>query len=1205
MGLVRQQFVSAAVNISSCTTLSDAGETYTLTADINGGGSSCLIIQANNVVIEGNGHSITSSTYAIDARGSSDGASGYNFTLRNAVVSGDVSADGAAATTPSGNGGNGGNIILQYVLFVNAVSDDISSVGGNGAAGSTGATGSAGTSANGGDGMVGLDGTGANGSDGGAGGTGGAGGAGMEGGIGGVGGDGGDVTLNSVRNFNSVDVRGGEGGPGGNGGAGGEGGSSNGGNGGNGGTGVSFGMGVGDGGPGGNGGNGGNGGTGGVGGNGGSGGSGGNGGDAGVFSANDITDTTTMITGGGGGAFGPGGIGGAGGLANAGTGGTGGLGGQAGDEGGAPGSQGTDGALGTAGTIGTAGSSGNDGGGSFPGSDGSESILNPAPTPASARVNGSTLILTISEFIVDQDPTPSSFTVTVDGSPVVVNATNVIGLGHQIQMTLNSAVSIGQTVLISYNPGSVPVTDLGTSPQNMNSFSDFSVTNNSTTDLLSPSVSITDPTNGSMISDFITISATASDNVGVVGVSFYYDNHLIDSEDIVFPYAVPFDTTDGIPDGNYTLYAVARDAVGNRATSTISVTINNLIPIISSLATSSLTSTGVTVTWNTTGVPSDSLVEYGLTSSYTASSTYDATLVTSHSRSLTGLTPNTTYHYRVVSVDAQGSRTNGSDQTFTTSVGSDTTPPVISSVVASSTSATTLRITWTTNEAATSTVEYGLTSGYGTASSSATATTSHSIVITGLTGSTTYHFRILNWDSAGNLATTTDATITTSAAPDVTAPIISSIATSTTSTTATIGWSTNENASSTVLYGLTTSYGSASSSVTLTTSPTISLTGLSAATTYYFKILSSDASNNVSSSTGSFVTAAADTTAPSYVSSSATGNTVTLTYDDTLDASSIPSTSAFSVLVAGSPVSITGVQVTGNTVVLTLLSNPNYIVFGQSVVLSYTPGGSPIQDSVGNTSSALSSITITNTSTDPNTGGGSSNGSGGGWSTPTGGSGGSSGGSFSYTNSTATANTSSTTTTPKIIIPLTNTNKVCTPYITSNTQIKLGVRNNTEVVKSIQTYLNLYEGNTLVVDGVYKQADVDAVKIFQTKYKTQILSPWGFSAPTGIVFTTTIAKMNAVVCGENLGCPVFTEKTNVKSNHEEVPHIKNFLNQVVGTKLNTNSTLMDLATIRAISAFQTRYKEYVLKPLGLTRATGLWYESTMKQANGFMGCVAR
>jgi hypothetical protein len=59
-------------------------------------------------------------------------------------------------------------------------------------------------------------------------------------------------------------------------------------------------------------------------------------------------------------------------------------------------------------------------------------------------------------------------------------------------------------------------------------------------------------------------------------------------------------------------------------------------------------------------------VEYGPTASYEAITTLDATLVTSHSVSLSELTPGTIYHYRVKSKDASGNEAVSADQTLTT-----------------------------------------------------------------------------------------------------------------------------------------------------------------------------------------------------------------------------------------------------------------------------------------------------------------------------------------------------------------------------------------------------------------------------------------------------------------------------------------------------------------------------------------------------------
>ena len=73
-------------------------------------------------------------------------------------------------------------------------------------------------------------------------------------------------------------------------------------------------------------------------------------------------------------------------------------------------------------------------------------------------------------------------------------------------------------------------------------------------------------------------------------------------------------------------------------------------PVISSVAASGSGSTA-TVTW-TTNVNTTSRVDYGTSASTLNLNVSSATAVTSHSMSLTGLTPNTRYYYRVTSVDS-------------------------------------------------------------------------------------------------------------------------------------------------------------------------------------------------------------------------------------------------------------------------------------------------------------------------------------------------------------------------------------------------------------------------------------------------------------------------------------------------------------------------------------------------------------------------
>jgi hypothetical protein len=91
---------------------------------------------------------------------------------------------------------------------------------------------------------------------------------------------------------------------------------------------------------------------------------------------------------------------------------------------------------------------------------------------------------------------------------------------------------------------------------------------------------------------------------------------------------------------------------------------NSPLLIITSVGSSSLTAGGATITWNTNR-PADSLVEYGLNTGY-GNSMSVKTMQTSHSLTLIGLTPDTTYNYRVKSTDASGNLSTSGNMTFTT-----------------------------------------------------------------------------------------------------------------------------------------------------------------------------------------------------------------------------------------------------------------------------------------------------------------------------------------------------------------------------------------------------------------------------------------------------------------------------------------------------------------------------------------------------------
>jgi uncharacterized repeat protein (TIGR02543 family) len=94
----------------------------------------------------------------------------------------------------------------------------------------------------------------------------------------------------------------------------------------------------------------------------------------------------------------------------------------------------------------------------------------------------------------------------------------------------------------------------------------------------------------------------------------------------------------------------------------------------------------------------------------------------------------------------------------------DDTPPVISDVQVIP-SETTAMITWTTDEPATSRVDYGESSSYGDSVDDSALVAEHAITLTGLISGTLYHYQITSVDGNDNATQSTDLTFRTASTP--------------------------------------------------------------------------------------------------------------------------------------------------------------------------------------------------------------------------------------------------------------------------------------------------------------------------------------------------------------------------------------------------------------------------------------------------------
>ena len=341
------------------------------------------------------------------------------------------------------------------------------------------------------------------------------------------------------------------------------------------------------------------------------------------------------------------------------------------------------------------------------------------------------------------------------------------------------------------------------------------------------------------------------------------------------------------PSTTYHYRIVATNSVGTTQGSDNTFTTGSATaPTVVTSSASGVTATKATLngTVNPNGAATTYQFEYGTTTSYgsvtTSRSAGSGTATSAVLDSLSGLSPNTIYHFRITATSSLGT-VQGADQTFTTNYN----PPTVTTSAATSISSTGAQINGTVNPNGSITTcqfEYGTTTSYGTTTTlqnvgSGTAQVSVNAILTGLLPSTTYHYR-LTASNAGGTAQGTDLTFTTAAnLPTVN----TTAATTVTSTGATLNGTVNPNNSATTYafeYGTTTSYGSTTTVQNLsagTSAVTVSsaLTGLNPGTTYHYRITATNTAGTVQGTDQSFVTAGA--LVPTVTTSAATSVTAT------------------------------------------------------------------------------------------------------------------------------------------------------------------------------------------------------------------------------------------------------------------------------------------------------------------------------------------
>lgn len=302
-------------------------------------------------------------------------------------------------------------------------------------------------------------------------------------------------------------------------------------------------------------------------------------------------------------------------------------------------------------------------------------------------------------------------------------------------------------------------------------------------------------------------------------------------------------------------------------------TFDTIAPLnVSGLTTTNLTTSDLTLSW--VASTSSDTAGYEVYQGTTLLAT-----ITETTYNITGLTPSTSYTFKIKAKDNSGNISSGVSVTVST-LADTTAPNNVTNLVASNVLATSLTLSWTASTS-TDVTGYEIYNG----STLITTVTGTTYTVTGLTTNTNYTFNIKAKDGFNNISTGSSLSVTT-ANVDTTAPFDVTGLTAGTSTVNSIpvGWtlsSSSDVANYEVAYSSNggSSYTVASSIVN-PSSTSFTITGLVTGTTYTIRVVAIDTSGN--RSTGATVVKATASSATYTVSATPSSGTYNSTQNVSL-----------------------------------------------------------------------------------------------------------------------------------------------------------------------------------------------------------------------------------------------------------------------------------------------------------------------------------
>ena len=223
--------------------------------------------------------------------------------------------------------------------------------------------------------------------------------------------------------------------------------------------------------------------------------------------------------------------------------------------------------------------------------DGPVSIRARATDTSANATTSAARTITVDNSVTDATAPSVSLSAPVDGATVTGTSVAISADATDDVAVASVAFFVGGTRVgtdttapysVSWDSTSVPAgtVELTAVATDTSGNGATSASRSVTVDNTGPSVAVTAPTAGATVSDWVTVSASASDTAGVGSVEFYAGATSIGT-DTAAPFETTWNTTTSA-DGTVPITAVASDALGNQATSAPrSVTIDNTDPTVS------------------------------------------------------------------------------------------------------------------------------------------------------------------------------------------------------------------------------------------------------------------------------------------------------------------------------------------------------------------------------------------------------------------------------------------------------------------------------------------------------------------------------------------------------------------------------------------------------------------------------------------------